>query len=180
MIIIFQFYIVNVREVFSLNFLSHVSSYKVFQAIFALESNVRTPYLWYKLRSTPQFHTSVQLEDHTFSAPKIPQFNTKGPLLFSLRIPQFHTKNPSFYIELLNSYFCQFFCVELRSFCCWTEGRVELRGFWGWTDGCVELRGCETEGFLMWNWGISEAEKEWPFCVQLRGSVWNWGIFFTK
>ena len=37
--------------------------------------------------STPQFHTSVPYKDHTFSAPKIPQFNTK--------IPQFHTENPS-------------------------------------------------------------------------------------
>ena len=36
---------------------------------------------------TPQFNTSISHKDHTFSALKIPQFNTK--------IPQFHTKNPS-------------------------------------------------------------------------------------
>ena len=29
--------------------------------------------------STPQFNTSVPLLDHTFSAPKIPQFHPKNP-----------------------------------------------------------------------------------------------------
>ena len=29
--------------------------------------------------STPQFHTSVPHKNHTFSAPKIPQVNTKNP-----------------------------------------------------------------------------------------------------
>ena len=27
--------------------------------------------------------------------------------------------------------------------------------------------GCWTEGILVLNWGIFEAEKEWPFCVEL-------------
>ena len=26
---------------------------------------------------------------------------------------------------------------------------------------------CRTEGFLVWNFGIFGAEKEWPFCVEL-------------
>ena len=30
-------------------------------------------------KSTTQFHTSVPHKDHTFSAPKIPQLNTKNP-----------------------------------------------------------------------------------------------------
>ena len=59
----------------------------------------------------PQFNTSVQHKDHTFSAPKIRQLNTKNPSAqhfpqFNTSLssthpsvqhpPQFYTKNPSF------------------------------------------------------------------------------------
>ena len=58
-------------------------------------------------------------------------------------------------------------CVELRGFRCENEGCVDLRGFRCGTEGGVELRGGWTEGFLVFNWGISGAEKERPFCVEL-------------
>ena len=47
---------------------------------------------------------------------------------------------------------------------------------WSWGE-------CWTEGFFVWNWRISRAEKEWPFCaelmcwteggVELRGTLSN-------
>ena len=46
---------------------------------------------FYILSKTPQFNTSVPRKNHTFSAPTVPQFNTK--------IPQFHTKNPQFHTK---------------------------------------------------------------------------------
>ena len=58
----------------------------------------------------PQFNTSVPLLDHTFSAPKIPQFHTKNPsvphqkpLSSTPKTPQFHTKK--LYISELYSFF---------------------------------------------------------------------------
>ena len=63
--------------------------------------------------STPQFHTSVPYKDHTFSAPKIPQFNTK--------IPQFHTENPSVpHQKLPVQHIPQ--CFLVRGFWCGNEG----------------------------------------------------------
>ena len=43
---------------------------------------------------TPQFDTSVLHKDHTFSAPKIPQFNTEKPSV-QHRKPLSSTQNPS-------------------------------------------------------------------------------------
>ena len=48
----------------------------------------------------PQFNTSVQHQDHTFSAPKVPQFHTKNPSVppppsSTPKTPQFNTKTPS-------------------------------------------------------------------------------------
>ena len=31
---------------------------------------------------------------------------------------------------------------------------------------------CGTERFLVWNWGIFGAEKEWPFCVEQFNLNW--------
>ena len=99
--------------------------------------------------STPQFHTSVPYKDHTFSAPKIPQFNTK--------IPQFHTENPSVPHIL-----------QFHTPLCWPEGFL-----WDWVGGGTEEFWCLTEGFwelkrcgpcveaMCWNKGV---------CVELRGT----------
>ena len=45
---------------------------------------------------------------------------------------------------------------------------------WNWGGFGVELRGfwCGTEGFLVWNWGIFEAEKVWS---RSGTDVLNWG-----
>ena len=83
---------------------------------FCLLYSAADEFLW----NTPKLHTdlSVQLKDHSFSAPKIsqfkfhtknPQFNT--PLSSTRKTPQFNTA----YIEL---FFVSFFCVEVRGFRC--------------------------------------------------------------
>ena len=93
----------------------------------------------------PQFITSVPHKDHTSSAPKIPQFNTKNPSVPPP--PQFHIKNPS--VQHTPQ-----LCFCLRSFWCGTEGKVELRDFGCWRgvvlvwNRCVEVRGS------VWNWGV--------------------------
>ena len=127
----------------------------------------------------PQFNTSVLHRDHTFSAPQIPQFNTRNPsvqhqnpsLLYEKPISsthpsvplqeplsstpkprQFHTKNLS---------------VQ-HSFC--------LKGVLNWGVLTVELRRfrCGTEGFSVWNWGVCGTEGVFGleprvFGVELRG-----------
>ena len=131
----------------------------------------------------PQFNTSVPLLDHTFSAPKIPQFHTKNPsvqhqnpLSSTPKTPQFKTPPSVPHLKPLSSTH--------------PSGKieVELRGFWCGTEECVELRGfkCGTEGVVL-NWGVFGVElrdfwgwkgvvQKWNWCVELRGSVWNWGV----
>ena len=96
---------------------------------------------------------SVQHKDHTFSALKIPPFNSKKPL--SSTHPQFNTKNPSvqhsfFYVELRGVLNWGIFGVELRGFWCWTEGCVELMGFRSWIEG---FWGLKRSGHFVLNWG---------------------------
>ena len=137
----------------------------------------------------PQFNTSVPLMDHTFSAPKIPQFHTKNPsvphqkpLSSTRKPPQFHTKNPSVpspqfhtknpsvqYSFSLRDVWNWVVFSEAFFVLNWGILGVELRGFWCWT-----------EGFLLWKWGVFgvglrdfEVEKEWPFCVELM--CWTQG-----
>ena len=72
-----------------------VSGYFVYEFRFQIE--IILPIVLPQIQVTANITTSVPLSstqtpsvqhrDHTFSAPKIPQFNTK--------IPQFHTKQPS-------------------------------------------------------------------------------------
>ena len=113
---------------------------------------------------TPQLNTSVPHKDHTFSAPKIPQFHTKNssvqyknPLTSTTKAPQFHTP----------------FGVGLRGVLDWGVFGVELRGFWCGTEGCVELTGfrCWTERFLLWNWGVSGVELRGPFLMDKNGRL---------
>ena len=121
-----------------------------------------------------------QHSDHTFSALKIRQFNTKNPSGFWC----WHER-----------------CFELKGFWCWTDGflmlnsgvlnwrvcwtegcvelkifGVELTAFWCWTDGRVELR-----LFFVLNWRILGLKKSDHFvlnwCVELRGSrIWKDGF----
>ena len=121
----------------------------------------------------PQFNSSVQHKDHTFSVPRMSQFNTKNrsvqhPPQFHTpsvqHTPQFNTINPSFqHTHVLNWGGCR------------TEGCVELRGFRYWTEVVFVFNGgmLWTEGFLVLNRGILEAEKEWLFvlnwCDELKG-----------
>ena len=138
-------------------------------------------------------YPSVQHKDHTFSAPKIPQLNTKNAsfkhLLSSTpiqTITPFRSPHPSVqHTPQLNTKTLHL--NTLKVFWCWTEG-----GVWNWEvcwpegfsvlnwEGGVELGGvlnwgmrnwgmCWTEVFLM-NWRILGAEKKWPFCVELRGT----------
>ena len=123
----------------------------------------------------PQFNTSVPHKDHTFSAPKNPQFNTKNPsvqhqnpwvphqkLLSSTpkslsstpKTPQFNTKS------IGSTPKAPQFHLPLTAFLVWNWGvfGVEPRGFW-----------CGTEGCLLWNWGILELKRIGPF-------VWNWCV----
>ena len=118
----------------------------------------------------PQFHTpSIQhisstQEAHSFSALKIPQFNTKKPPV--PQHPQLHTgpnsTNPS---------------VQPQK----TLSMLNWKGFGCWIEGCVELRG-------LWNWGVCWTERVVYFwvlksccpCVELRESVWNWGLLVSN
>ena len=60
---------------------------------FRIKNFLKTVRLLVQHRPPPQFNTSVEHKDHTFSALKIPQFNT---LLNSTpKTPQFNTKTPS-------------------------------------------------------------------------------------
>ena len=103
------------------------------------------------LNSAPsQFNTWVQHKDHIFSAPKIPEFNTKKPLSSTRKTPQSTPKTPQFNTSLNSTpktpqFNTVFFGVELRVFWCWTEG------FW--------------------------VLKRYGPCVELKGSVWNWREF---
>ena len=95
---------------------------------------------------------SVQHKDHTFSAPKIPQFNKPEKL-------SGRTERVSW----------------TGGFWCGTEGFLVCN--WGmcWTDGFMVWNWgvCWTEGFLVWKWGIWGLKRSGPFVlswyVELRG-----------
>ena len=108
---------------------------------------------------------SVQHKDHTFSAPEIPQFNTKNPSVQHEKPLSSTPKNVQFHIPLIstpkNPQFntsLSLYRAFLSVFLCWTERFL----MWSWWL-------CGTEGFFgleLWgrlNWG---AEKEWSFCVE--------------
>ena len=110
-----------------------------------------------KIYCPPLFHMplSSTQKGHSFSVPKICQFNTKNPSSIHSSVQytlQLNTKNSSgpwtAGFLMLNS---RFFVVELS--------RV-LKSVVGWT-----------EGFLVLNFG---AEKVWLLCWT-EGSVWKWG-----
>ena len=144
------------------------------------------------LRAT---HPSVQhinstQKDHSFSAPKIPQFHTTNPSV--QHTPQFHTENPSVPNPKLLSYRLKTaqFNTTLRQKI--AEGYVELRGFRCETEGCAELRGfrvelmgfrCGTEGLRCRTEGLW-VMKRCSHCVEAicwtEGPVWNWGVLFLK
>ena len=93
------------------------------------------------LSSTPKNHRFYISLSSTH--PSVPHLK---PLSSTPKPPHFHT--------LL----CwEFFGVELRGLA------VELRAFWCGTEVFLLL----DWGVLVWNWGILEAEKEWPFSVEL-------------
>ena len=103
-------------------------------------------FLW----STPQFDKSVQHQDHSFSAPKIRQFNTSNASVQRTR--QFSTKNRQFNTEksVIPTHW-RFLWFELTLFC------VELIFFVSnWRFLCVKLTGV----------------SKWPF---LCGTDWFWG-----
>ena len=72
-------------------------------------------------------------KSHSFSAPKIPQFNTKNPSV--QHTLQFNTKKPS---------------VQHRKKLCWTEGFLVLNSGMCWTEGFSVL----TAGFFVVNSGV--------------------------
>ena len=137
-----------------------------------------------------QFNTSVPHKEHTFSAPKIPQFNTPQfntpsvqhplsstspsiPHPLSSTPPQFKTSLRSTLPSagLYRAIFCRFFVLNWGR--CWTEACVELRRVLNWgvcvSEGCVEVRGfrCWTEGFL----GLKRSGPfVWNRCVELLNS----------
>ena len=129
-----------------------------------------------------QFNTSFPHKNHTFSMPKIPQFNTKNPSVqhrnplsstpkpLTLTHPSVPLQKPP-----VQHSFCQRGVLNP-----WGVFGMKLRGREG-TEGCVELRGfrCWTEGFSVWNWGLCWTEgfrvlkSSGPFVrnwnVELRG-----------
>ena len=129
----------------------------------------------------PQFNTSVQHKEQTFSEPEIPQFNTKKPFVqhpFQFNNPLSSTHpsvrhTPHFNTPLssttpsvqhqkpFSSSYWWFFLLNLGV--CWTEGCVELRGVLNWGVCWIEGGGW-TERFLVMNWGILGFE--------LKESLW--------
>ena len=101
---------------------------------------------------TPQFNTSVPHKKHTFSAPKMPQFNTKNRTVQHQNLLSFISKIPQFQTNLLVRNW-GVFGIEQRSVLNWGVFCVELRNFGGlkgvallcWTD----VHMCWTEGGLM-------------------------------
>ena len=108
---------------------------------------------------SPQFqlpwvqHIGSTQKGHSFSASKIPQFNTENPS--DQHTPHFHTPSvlhtPQFHTPLGSTPPSDFFKVIL--------GVI----LWCWT-----------EGFLVLKWGILGAEKVWSLCGI---DVLNWGSF---
>ena len=83
---------------------------------------------------------SVHHKDHSFSAPNISQFNTENPSVQHQKPFSSTPKAHQFNTPLTST----------------SKKFVELRGFRYWT-----------KGYLVLNWGMLGAEKEWPFCVEL-------------
>ena len=98
---------------------------------------------------------------HHIGSPSVPHQKPIGsaqkPLSSTPKTPQFNTKNSSLQHQKPLS--------STLSFLVWNWGR------WIWGVCGVELR-------AVWNWGVFEAEKEWPFYVKMMcwtEWVWNWG-----
>ena len=101
----------------------------------------------------PQFNTSFPHKDHTFSAPKTSQFNTK--------IHQFHSKNPLSFTPKTPQ-----FRPALSS----TQKTPQFNTVFVWG----------TEGSLVWNWrffGVRLRDSGgWKGVALLCGTdVLNWG-----
>ena len=98
---------------------------------------LKLSYLKLVKRSYSSFTASVEHNDHTFSAPKIPQFNAS--ITSTPKTPQFNT-------FLGSTPETPQFRSVLRGFWCWTEALLVLKwGVYGvelicWTEGDVKLR----------------------------------------
>ena len=103
------------------------------------------------LWGTPQFDTSVQHQDQSFSAPSVRL--TSQMRQFSTPVSSPH-KNFSSTHKKRQSVELMFFCVELTVFLWWTDA------------------------FFVWNWRIFGTGKEWPFCVEL--TCWSEGDLFLR
>ena len=95
----------------------------------------------YKSWIDSEFNTSLQHTEHTFTAPKICQCNTKNPSV--QHTPQFNTQNPS---------------SVLTWGVCWTEGFLVLNWLLCWTEAFL----CWIDGF----WGL---ERSGPFVLNWGG-----------
>ena len=129
---------------------------KLFQIVENLHTYIRS-YIRFVLKirikkvtlsstQTTQFNTLVQHKDHTFSAQKIPKFNTKNPSV--PHTSQFKTENPSiqhtpqFNTPLSSTPKTPQFNTENPS----VPHRKSL------TSTHPSVQGvCGTEGFLVWN-----------------------------
>ena len=126
------------------------------------------------LWGTPQFDTSVQHQDQSFSAPKICQFNTSNAFIqqtrqFSTKNRHFNTKNVSLAHKILqfNTKNLELLWLELTGVFNWRSFVLnwrffELNGRICWTDALL----CRTKGF----WG---RKKSGPF-------VLNWQVCWTE
>ena len=122
------------------------------------------------LLGSPQFHhPSVQgisstQKGHSFSAPKIPQFNTENPS-DSHRKAQFHTKNPS--VPHIPHFHTKNPSVhhtpQTKTVLNWGVFGVELRGYWCWTEGFWELKRCGPVQFLLRNFSFQEIRIKQAF-----------------
>ena len=125
---------------------------------------------WIQL-STPQFHTDLLSSIHQFNTRTTPFQHQKSlrstpkPLISTPKITQFNT-SLSFTQKLLRS------TPKTPQFNTTLSSTPKTPR--SHTPPCVreKLKGfsCGTEGFLMLNWGILGAEKEWSVCVELRGT----------
>ena len=123
-------------------FFLYILEWLIFIIILKIESWILKT-IWNTEMSTPQFNTSVPHKDHSFSVPKILQFNTKNlsvqhqnPLSSTPKTSQFHTPLSPF--SVLN----------------WRVLSVELKIVFNWGL-------CWTEGFSVWNWEVCGTECFW-------------------
>ena len=116
-----------------------------------------------------QFNTSFPHKNHTFSMPKIPQFNTENPSVQHQNpsvqhTPQFNTPLSSTPKTLSSTHPSVPHQKPLSSTKFLSEGCIEpLRGFWCGAEGGRRNSGvCWTEGFrvlkssgpFVWNWNV--------------------------